>query len=411
MEKDLISWKTDAWKNPDMVAWYHKRMVEDSGTMQLKNQVELELCRQYAVGHKLLDVGIGTGRASLPFARDGYDLTGVDSSQAMLDQCAALAGDTPVQLLQRDLADLGFPNQAFDTLISLNVMVHFPNWRDVLAEWRRVVRPEGRIIFDIHSRDHDLATSSALGLPTPPEQSSPVNYTSRIGASELVEAVNAHGLSIVAVVPYAGMLISGSVNHWLHSSLASGARYERLLSWLSSDPRLYRFSLFLEQEVFGALTPKATERMMIVLDNRPNEAANKAWLANCMAVDEALSRTPLRFVDVAPLIPSWTEDWRAQLNAHLEWPRNRALLHFLLSNFPGRIDLGSFLDEHHAVALSDWQQRHVIDLLTSRSLRRFITEPGFNDVFQYKGVNLREGVEYELTREMLTHYFKAFPQA
>ena len=44
VEQDLIKWKTDAWKNPDMVAWYHQRMVENRGTSRLKNEVEVELC-------------------------------------------------------------------------------------------------------------------------------------------------------------------------------------------------------------------------------------------------------------------------------------------------------------------------------------------------------------------------------
>lgn len=411
MAKDLIGWKTDAWKDPAMVAWYHQRMLESRHTNPLKNEVEVGLCRHYAQGRRLLDVGIGTGRGSLPLAREGFELTGVDSSQAMLDQCRRLAGDLPVTLMQGDLARLDFAEGSFDTLVSLNVLVHFPHWREVLGEWRRVVCRDGRIVFDIHSLDHEEAAAAALGLPPPPTDLPPDRYTCRIRAAELAAAADELGLAIVAVVPYAGVLAGGNPNHWLKQSLADGARYDRLLSWLTSDPRLYDFALFLEREVFGVLTPKATGRMMVVLDNRPDQAGNAAWLARNLELDAVLAREPLCLTDVASWIPSWDEAWQARINAHLDWPRNRGLLHFLLSNFPGRIDLASFLDARHAETIAAWQQRYVFDLLTSRSLRRFIEEPAFMEAFTHKGVNLRAGLEYELTREMLTHYFKAFPQA
>lgn len=410
MEKDLIGWKTDAWKAPAMVAWYHQRMLETTHTNQLKNDVEVALCRRFARGRHLLDVGIGTGRGSLALARDGFQLTGVDSSQAMLDQCARLAGDLPVTLKQGDLARLDFPEGEFDTLLSLNVLVHFPHWRQVLSEWRRVVRAGGRIVFDIHSLDHEEAAAAALGLPPPSMDLPPDRYTCRVRAAELVAAADELGLAIVGVVPYGGMLAGGNPNHWVKESLAEGARFDRLLSWLNSDSRLFEFARFLELEVFGALTPKATGRMMVALEQRPDMAGNAAWLARCGALDEALARQPLSFGDLAPHVPAWNADWQAHLNAHLAWPRNRVLLHFLLSNFPGRLDFASFLDEACAHKLEEWQRRYVMDLLTSRALRRFIEAPELAGPFLFHGVNLREGLEYELTRDMLTHYFKAFPQ-
>lgn len=411
MTQDLIGWKTNAWKDPAMVAWYHQRMLETSHTNSLKNEVEVALCRRYSQGLDLLDVGIGTGRGSLPLAREGFRVTGVDSSQAMLDQCARLATDLPVTLRQADLARLDFEADSFDTVLSLNVLVHFPHWRQVLAEWRRVVRPGGRIVFDIHSLDHELAAARALGLPEPVLDLPAGGYTCRIRAAELVESADALGLAIVDVVPYAGVLAGGNPNHWVRQSLADGARYDRLMSCLSTDPRLYAFALFLEQEVFGALTPTATGRMMVVLEKRADEKLNASWLERCRAVDALLAEIPLTYVDAAALIPSWDEAWRARLNSHLDWPRNRVMLHFLLSNHPGRVDLNGFLAPVHARTLSDWQRRYVLDLLTRRILRRFIDAPCFAEALDYKGVNLRAGLEYEYTREILTHYFKVFPQA
>ena len=404
VEQDLIKWKTDAWKNPDMVAWYHQRMVENRGTSRLKNEVEVELCSRYAVGPRLLDVGIGTGRGSLPLARAGLEVTGVDSSQAMLEQTRKLAGDTPIRLQQGDLADLAFPDGEFDTVMSLNVLVHFPNWREILAEWQRAARPGGRILFDIHSQDHEEAACAAKGLPPRPED--PGNdfggYMSRIRAADLVDAANHLGLRIVAVVPYAGVFAGGNANLWLKNSLADGTRYDRILSWLISDPALLAFALFLEQDVFAHLTTRVTGRMMVVLDNVSDAAGNLAWLER----DGRLNATMARGIDanLVALLPAFDQDWRERLNRHLDHPRNRVFLHFLLSawrDFPDRIDLAAFLDERHARTLLTWQYQDALDQVVSGTLRSLAERPEVAAIFNHHGISLAGGLEYDLTRELL----------
>lgn len=404
MEKTLIDWKTDAWKNPDMVAWYHQRMVENRGTSRLKNRVEADLCERYALGPRLLDVGIGTGRGSLPLARAGYEVTGVDSSQAMLDQTRKLAGDTPIQLRQGDLGDLKFADGEFDGVMSLNVMVHFPNWREILAEWHRVVRPGGRILFDIHSQDHEDAACAAKDLPPRPEDPGEdyLGYMSRIRVADLVETINRLGQRIEAVVPYAGIFAGGNVNLWLKDTLAEGTRYDRLLSWLISDPALLAFALFLEQEVFAHLTTRLTGRMMVVLDNRPDVAGNLAWLERDARLNAALARGVDS--DSLALVPAFDRGWRERLNRHLDHPRNRVLLHFLLSawrDFPGRIDLAAFLDDRHARTLLTWWHQDVLDQVVSGTLLGLAAAPEVAAIFSHHGIPLSGGLEYELTRELL----------
>lgn len=411
MEQDLITWKTDAWKNPEMVAWYHQRMVENRGTSRLKNQVEADLCKRYAVGPRLLDVGIGTGRGSLPLARAGFEVTGVDSSQAMLEQTRKLAGDTPIRLQQGDLGNLKFVDGEFDGIMSLNVLVHFPNWREILAEWRRVARLGGRILFDIHSQDHEDAACAAKGLPPRPEgpgEGFP-GYMSRIRVADLVETVNRLGQRIVAVVPYAGVFAGGNINLWLKNSLAEGTRYDRLLSWLISDPALLAFALFLEQEVFAHLTTRVTGRMMVVLDNHPDVAGNLAWLERDERLNAALAQGV--YADIAGLVPAFGQDWRRCLNQHLDHPRNRVLLYILLSawrEFPGRLDLASFLDEHHAVTLDAWRRQDELDQLVTQVPRALAALPEVAGILKYRGVPLMGGLDYELTRNLLSKTFHAF---
>ncbi|MDP2787487.1 MAG: class I SAM-dependent methyltransferase [Pseudomonadota bacterium] len=415
MERDLIDWKSDAWKNPDMVAWYHRRMVENRGTSRLKNQVEVDLCARYAVGPKVLDVGIGTGRGSLPLAQAGLEVTGVDSSQAMLEQTGKLAADTPmrtpIRLLQRDLADLKFAAGEFDTVMSLNVLVHFPNWREILAEWRRVTRPGGRILFDIHSQDHEDAACAAKGLPPRPDDPGEdfSGYLSRIRVADLVDTANRLGQRIVAVVPYAGIFAGGNINLWLKNTLADGTRHDRTLSWLISDQDLLAFALFLEQDVFAHLTTRVTGRMMVALDNVPDEAGNQAWLER----DERLNAALDKGVDgnLAALVPAFDAGWRARLNQLLDHPRNRVLLHFLLSawrDFPGHLDLASFLDARHADTLAAWRRQDALDQLVTQIPRALAALPEAAGILKHQAVPLMGGLDYDLTRDLLSKTFHAF---
>jgi len=411
VEEELIKWKTNAWKNPDMVAWYHSRMQDNRGTNKLKNQVELALCERFAVGPKLLDIGVGTGRGSLPLARAGYDVTGIDSSQAMLDQTRVLAGETPIRLLQGDLADLPFADGEFDTAMALNVMVHFPNWREILAQWRRVVRPGGRIRFDIHSQDHEDAACLAKVLPARPEQTDGdfISFMSRIRVADLVEAANELGLRIVAVVPYAGIFAGGNVNLWLKNSQADGLRFDRALSWLRSDAAFLEFAQFLELEVFGRLTSRVTSLMMVVLDNVPDNPGNQRWLERNQCLNEALAeRIGLNLAD---MVPEFDSAWRERFNQMLDYPRNRVLLHTLLSawnDFPGRLELDSFLEPRHVSTLETWRRQDEMDQKATEIPRALGEFTAVKELFTYHGVPLAGGLEYDMTRELLSKSFRAF---
>lgn len=99
-------------------------------------------------GERLLDVGCGTG-ALLHRLRGQHSaalLAGVDPVPAMLEGARRRL---PAELsLQQAWAErLPFPDAEFDVVVSCNMFHYVRHPREALAEMRRVLRPEGRLVL------------------------------------------------------------------------------------------------------------------------------------------------------------------------------------------------------------------------------------------------------------------------
>jgi SAM-dependent methyltransferase len=122
-------------------------------------------------GATILDVGCGTGIAGAPFAANGFPLTGVDTSEAMLAK--AKEHYPNASFVEGSAEALPFPNERFDVVISAQVY-HLLDRARALAEAHRVLRPGGTIAIwwkQLMSRDAvtDLreATFRELGAEAP----------------------------------------------------------------------------------------------------------------------------------------------------------------------------------------------------------------------------------------------------
>jgi SAM-dependent methyltransferase len=97
-------------------------------------------------GDRILDVGAGTGRASLLFAERGYEITAIEPDSAMAavaSQRAATAG-LSIEILNTDFERASLPEQSFQIVISATAW-HWvtPGLRNELAA--QVLRPGGTL--------------------------------------------------------------------------------------------------------------------------------------------------------------------------------------------------------------------------------------------------------------------------
>ncbi len=108
-------------------------------------------------GKRLLEVGVGAGTDHLQWARAGVDCHGVDLTQRAIDLTRArlsLYGFTS-DLQRIDAEILPFDDDSFDLVYSWGVIHHAEHPERIIAEIRRVLKPNGMFIGMLYGR-HSL---------------------------------------------------------------------------------------------------------------------------------------------------------------------------------------------------------------------------------------------------------------
>jgi SAM-dependent methyltransferase len=95
----------------------------------------------------VLDVACGTGNATIPAARAGARVLGLDLTPEMLavGRARAAAADVEIEWKEGDAEDLPFEDERFDVVLSTFGCMFAPRHEVVADEIARVLRPGGRI--------------------------------------------------------------------------------------------------------------------------------------------------------------------------------------------------------------------------------------------------------------------------
>lgn len=139
----------DAWNEANPAAIHPTRGLSEEAYRE-SGQVQAELLATVLPeGCRVVDFGCGDGRVAIPLAGLGYEVTGADGSQAMLDRLAAAAPDMPTVLTDgTDLAaKLG---KKADAVVSLAVLIHhgYESAERIIEGLRAAVRVNGLLILD-----------------------------------------------------------------------------------------------------------------------------------------------------------------------------------------------------------------------------------------------------------------------
>lgn len=102
-------------------------------------------------GLRVLDAGCGSGLHAALLLDRGARVTGIDRSAAMLEHARRRLAGRGVELRVADLRDpLPFAEGSFDGIMSALALHYLRDWGPTLAEFRRVLRPGGWLVFSTH---------------------------------------------------------------------------------------------------------------------------------------------------------------------------------------------------------------------------------------------------------------------
>jgi ubiquinone/menaquinone biosynthesis C-methylase UbiE len=120
----------------------HSRHVAENAVRRLHH---LPVRRRWSY----LDVGCGNGAAALLVADTfGVNAVGVDVDPEQVALARVTAGPrADVAFLTADATCLPFADERFDVVATNKTTHHVPRWRSALTEMRRVLKPQGYLVY------------------------------------------------------------------------------------------------------------------------------------------------------------------------------------------------------------------------------------------------------------------------
>jgi ubiquinone/menaquinone biosynthesis C-methylase UbiE len=107
---------------------------------------------------RVLEIGIGSG-LNLPFYGGlAANIHGIDPSAALLRRAGRQPAAT-AELVQASAETIPFGNDIFDTVVTTWSLCTIPQVISALREMRRVLRPDGRLLFVEHGLAPDRAVA------------------------------------------------------------------------------------------------------------------------------------------------------------------------------------------------------------------------------------------------------------
>ncbi len=115
--------------------------------------VTQQILRECGEHAKVLDVGCGAGFLSNHLANGGFEVTGLDASQASIDVAARHDATGQVRYLLGDAMHLPFADGSFDVVCAMDFLEHVEDPVAVVAEIARVMKPGGVFFFHTFNRN------------------------------------------------------------------------------------------------------------------------------------------------------------------------------------------------------------------------------------------------------------------
>ncbi len=145
-------------------------------------------------GQNVLDVGTGTG-ILIPYLQKVLgaegSITAIDYAKNMVDICKMKHVNLPnISTMVADAANLQFPDASFDAVTCFGVFPHFGDQKAALSQFRRVLKPKGRLIIahalsSAEIKKHHQSAPQAVANDVLPNRKEMRNLLEQAGFTEI----------------------------------------------------------------------------------------------------------------------------------------------------------------------------------------------------------------------------------
>lgn len=100
-------------------------------------------------GNKILEVSFGSGYLMTKYAKDKYEIHGIDYNKKMLaiTQSKLNKRNIKADLLQGNVESLPFQDNTFDTVINTMAFTGYPDGEKAMSELKRVLKHNGKLLL------------------------------------------------------------------------------------------------------------------------------------------------------------------------------------------------------------------------------------------------------------------------
>jgi GT2 family glycosyltransferase/glycosyltransferase involved in cell wall biosynthesis/SAM-dependent methyltransferase len=128
-------------------------MPTEAGEIRHEHLHRYAWCRLLAEGRDVLDIACGEGYGSAMLAAHARSVCGVDiSPEAVAHATATYADIEGLRFIPGDAAAIPLPDDSIDLVVSFETIEHHDRHQEMLAEIRRVLRPDGILIISSPNR-------------------------------------------------------------------------------------------------------------------------------------------------------------------------------------------------------------------------------------------------------------------
>lgn len=136
---------------------YDNRIPGTTENDEIFGKTELDfILNNIMPSDRVLDMGSGTGRFTIPMAEKAHSVTALDLSSEMLAVARKKAQQKglAIEFYEGDMTNLPFSDNSFDIVTSMLAMMHIPVEEriNVFKEAERVLAPGGRFLFSVKNK-------------------------------------------------------------------------------------------------------------------------------------------------------------------------------------------------------------------------------------------------------------------